>query len=148
MGMTIQAARSQAAYDAVVEELGHAPAIWSFWADWGDLDEAGCAGPRTTPLPDPALLAHMREQGTVPLIIWQPVDSTRQDEPLYTYEKIAAGDFDCYLRSFAEGVAAIEGPVLLRFAHEFDGYWFPWGMGRFTNTPETFVAAWQHKLVS
>jgi len=144
MGMTIQAARSQAAYDAVVEELGHAPALWSFWADWGDLDEAGCAGPRTTPLPDPALLAHMREQGTVPLIIWQPVDSTRQDEPLYTYEKIAAGDFDCYLRSFAEGVAAIEGPVLLRFAHEFDGYWFPWGMGRFTNTPETFVAAWQH----
>jgi len=43
MGMTIQAARSQEAYDAVVEELGHAPAIWSFWADWGDLDEAGCA---------------------------------------------------------------------------------------------------------
>lgn len=144
MGMTIQAARNQAAYDAVVEELGHAPAIWSFWADWGDLDEAGCPGPRTTPLPDTALLAHMREQGTVPLIIWQPVDSTRLDEPLYTYEKIATGAFDCYLRSFAEGVAAIDGPVLLRFAHEFDGYWFPWGMGRFTNTPETFVPAWRH----
>jgi hypothetical protein len=144
MGMTIQAARSQAAYDAVVEQLGRAPAIWSFWADWGDLGEDGCAGPRTTPLPDPALLAHMRAQGTVPLIIWQPVDSTRLDEPLFTYEKIAAGDFDCYLRSFAESVAAIEGPVLLRFAHEFDGYWFPWGMGRFTNTPETFVAAWRH----
>lgn len=144
MGMTIQAARSQAAYDTKVEELGRAPAIWSFWMDWGDLDEAGCPGPRTTPFPDAALLTHMREQGTVPIIIWQPVDSTRLDEPLFTYEKIAAGSFDCYLRWFAEGVAAIEGPVLLRFAHEFDGYWFPWGMGRFTNTPETFIPAWQH----
>ncbi len=144
MGFTIMAARSREAYDQVVEDLGRAPAIWSFWADWGDLGEDGCPGARSTPLPDMALLTHMREQGTVPLIIWQPVDSTRQDEPLYTYEKIAEGRFDCYLRWFAEGVAAIEGPVLLRFAHEFDGYWFPWGMGRFTNTPETFVPAWQH----
>lgn len=144
MGFTIMSARSREAYDQVVEELGRAPAIWSFWVDWGDLGEDGCAGPRTQPLPDPELLAHMREQGTVPLIIWQPVDSTRQDQPLYTYDKIAEGRFDCYLREFAEGVAAIEGPVLLRFAHEFDGYWFPWGIGRFTNTPETFVPAWQH----
>jgi hypothetical protein len=144
MGFTIQAARDQQAYDDVVSTLGRAPAIWSFWADWGDLGEDGCVGPASTPLPDPALLAHMREQGTVPLIIWQPVDSSRLDQPLYTYDKISTGAFDCYLRSFAESVAAIDGPVLLRFAHEFDGYWFPWGMGRFTNTPETFVAAWQH----
>jgi hypothetical protein len=144
LGVSMQPDRSQAVYDGFVQQVGRAPAIWSFWSDWGNLDAAGCVGGPTSLPPDPALIAHLHERGTVPLFIWQPVDSKQLDSPRYAYDEIAKGTFDCYLRSFAQSVGSIPGPVLIRFAHEFDGYWFPWGIGRFTNTPETFIAAWRH----
>lgn len=144
LGVSMQPDRSQATYDGFVEQVGRPPAIWSFWSEWGNLDETGCVGGQTSLPPDPALIAHLAAQGTVPLLIWSPVDSTQLDSPRYTYDEITKGTFDCYLKAFAQAVAAIPGPVLIRFAHEFDGYWFPWGIGRFTNVPETFIAAWRH----
>ena len=58
------------------------------------------------------------------------------------------GDHDDYLPQFAQNAKAYGGRVLLRFAHEMDGDWFPWGIGRFDNTRLNFILAWRHVTTS
>jgi len=36
------------------------------------------------------------------------------------------------------------GPIVLRFAHEANGHWYPWGLARFDNTPWRYKQAWRH----
>jgi hypothetical protein len=56
--------------------------------------------------------------------------------------KIAAGDYDSYLRSYADSVQRFDQPVVIGFGHEMNAYWYSWGYGQ---TPaSTFVAAWRH----
>ena len=67
--------------------------------------------------------------GTVPLIYWAPVDPADPGSPAWTYNTILNGDHDAYITQFAQDAKAYGGRVLLRFAHEMDGDWFPWGIG-------------------
>jgi hypothetical protein len=55
---------------------------------------------------------------------------------------IAAGRYDAYLRSYATAVADFSHAVIIGFAHEPDGSWYPWGARRYS--PQTWVAAWRH----
>jgi mannan endo-1,4-beta-mannosidase len=55
---------------------------------------------------------------------------------------IVAGRYDAYLRSYADQVAAFGHPVILSFAHEMNGWWYPWGFRHVS--PATWVAAWRH----
>ena len=113
---------------------GQVPAIWSVWSDWGGTN----AGFPT------ALMDGLRSRGVVPMVFWQPDDPNDVNDPIFTYAKIVAGDFDDYIRAWAQAAKDWGGVVVVRFAHEMDGNWFPWGVTRFDNTPERFVAAWQH----
>ena len=56
--------------------------------------------------------------------------------------KIAAGAQDGYLRSYADQVRDFRHPVIISFAHEMNGSWYPWGPGH--AKPRDFVRAWQH----
>jgi mannan endo-1,4-beta-mannosidase len=59
-----------------------------------------------------------------------------------TLAEIAMGRRDGYLRSYAAQVRAFGHPVVLSFAPEPNGPWYPWG---WTRTPApTWVAAWRH----
>ena len=42
---------------------------------------------------------------------------------------IAAGDYDSYLRSYADSVRAFGHPVVIGFGHEMNAPWYPWGYG-------------------
>jgi mannan endo-1,4-beta-mannosidase len=56
--------------------------------------------------------------------------------------QIAAGRDDRFLRSYAAQVRAFRHRVILSFAPEPNGPWYPWG---WTRTPAaTWVAAWRH----
>ncbi|HZQ35876.1 MAG TPA: glycosyl hydrolase, partial [Dehalococcoidia bacterium] len=44
---------------------------------------------------------------------------------------------------WAQQLANYGRPVLLRWAHEMNGNWYPWGRGA-GNTPEKYVAAWRY----
>jgi hypothetical protein len=55
---------------------------------------------------------------------------------------IAAGKYDAYLTSYADQVVAFGKAVIIGFAHEPDGSWYPWGAGAVA--PQTWVAAWRH----
>lgn len=55
---------------------------------------------------------------------------------------IVRGDLDWYLRYFADTIKNLRFPVMLAFAHEMNGAWYPWAH-RFT-PPKLFVAMWRH----
>lgn len=55
---------------------------------------------------------------------------------------IAAGDYDDYLRSFADSVRDFGHPLVIGFGHEMNATWYSWGYGHVP--PRTFVAAWRH----
>ena len=55
---------------------------------------------------------------------------------------IAGGKHDAYVTKFATAVRTLNLPIVLTFAHEMNGNWYPWGNSK--NDPPAFVAAWRH----
>jgi beta-mannanase len=79
------------------------------------------------------------------MITWEPWDYTRGiDQPEYQLANIANGNFDAYIRSWAQGLASYDGTVLLRFAHEMNHQHYPWAIGVNGNTESDYIAAWRH----
>ncbi len=66
-----------------------------------------------------------------------------QIDPMFaSVAAIAAGDYDGYLRLYADTVKDFGHQVVIGFGHEMNADWYSWGYGR---TPaSTFVDAWQH----
>ena len=79
----------------------------------------------------PDMVAAVTAGGRAPLVSWQPLGRTLSD--------IASGVHDDYLRSWARGVAAANGPVYLRPFPEMNGEWVPWN-----GDPEALRRAWRH----
>jgi len=80
---------------------------------------------------DPAMVEAVAAGGRAPLISWQPHRQAVRD--------IAAGRYDAYLRSWADGVRGAPGPLYLRPFPEMNGDWVPWN-----GDPEGLRAAWIH----
>jgi beta-mannanase len=57
---------------------------------------------------------------------------------------VIEGDFDPYIREFAEAAHRWGHPFFLRFDWEMNGNWFPWSEGVNGNTAGQYVAAWRH----
>ena len=122
--------------DAYARQVGHRPVIVQMFKNWPIAPFYG------------RQLHAIERRGAVPLITWQPASSGARDAPdTYPLPQIAAGDFDDYIRSAAVAAADWGGPILLRFAPEMNGDFYPWGVGANGNTPGDFIAAWRH-LVS
>jgi mannan endo-1,4-beta-mannosidase len=66
-----------------------------------------------------------------------------QMDPTYaSISAIAAGEYDHYLRMFADSVRDFGHPVVIGFGHEMNADWYSWG---YKHVPApTFVAAWRH----
>ena len=76
----------------------------------------------------------LREHGVTPFV---------QIDPTYaSVSGIAAGDYDSYLRSYADSVRNFGGAVVIGFGHEIDAPWYSWGYGHVPAS--VFVAAWRH----
>jgi mannan endo-1,4-beta-mannosidase len=66
-----------------------------------------------------------------------------QIDPTYaSVSGIADGDYDSYLRSYADAVRSFGHAVVIGFGHEMNAPWYSWGYGHVP--PQTFVAAWRH----
>lgn len=132
--------------DRLIENRGFKPATWTTWSNWGSrgdneecLPDIGrCAFPSET-------VAGLLERGITPFIWWQPAappGKARGDFARYLFT--INGRHDDYIREWAAAAAEQDGPILLRYAHEMNGKWYPWAITRFDNTPERYVKAWQH----
>jgi mannan endo-1,4-beta-mannosidase len=76
----------------------------------------------------------IRKHGVIPFV--------QIDPTLASVADIAAGDYDIYLRTYADSVRDFGHPVVIGFGHEMNADWYSWGYGNVP--PSTFVAAWQH----
>jgi mannan endo-1,4-beta-mannosidase len=114
--------------DRFSREVGRRPVVVSLYPKWsGPPFEAAKLGP-------------IWSGGAVPLVTWEPWDSSQRGIPL---RDIAAGRYDRYIRASAREAAAWGHPILLRFAHEMNGDWYPWGRHD-GNTPQLYVRVWRH----
>jgi beta-mannanase len=126
-----------AALEAFAARSGVTPKIAMYYQDWNEG--------WSTALLNPRFVAPIVARGAMPMITWEPfLDSGEPtNQPQYSPARIAAGDFDPYIRRAAREAAAYGQPFLLRFAHEMNGTWYQWGAIP-GNSPEAFVAMWRH----
>jgi cellulose synthase/poly-beta-1,6-N-acetylglucosamine synthase-like glycosyltransferase len=96
---------------------------------------------------DPAQLRAVARRGSIPEICWEPWNyavGLRRPQPRFTLASIIKGRHDAYIRTWARELRVYRGPVLLRFAQEMNGSWYPWSEGVNGNQRGQFVLAWRH----
>lgn len=92
-----------------------------------------------------AAATSVRQWGAVPEITWEPWNPTRGvNQTTYSLARIAKGNYDRYIKSWAVSIKAWGGPVRIRFAHEMNGNWYPWAEGVNGNAAGSYIAAWRH----
>jgi hypothetical protein len=118
--------------------------IVHYYAQWGD------PGPGVFTNNQPRLLTNVHGYssvgitGAIPLLNWEPWNPAHHLTPDFPLTAIAAGRFDPYIDSWAVGLKGMGFPVMLDFAHEMNGNWYPWGSGVNGNTPAGYIAAYRH----
>ena len=79
-------------------------------------------------------------RGAVPMISWEPLSYQSREFPLGAIQR---GHFDDYVRESARAARDWGRPILLRFAHEMNGDWYPWGRGVGDNNSYRYRAVWR-----
>ena len=80
--------------------------------------------------------------GADPIITWEPWCWTDDRSPAVV-RSIVSGALDQYLCRWADEIRDWGSVVHLRFAHEFNGDWYPWSPACGTS-PAAYVEVWQH----
>lgn len=75
-----------------------------------------------------------------PMITWEPLKRNVR----INLRAITKGNHDRYLRRSARSARRWGRPFYVRFAHEMNGDWYPWGLGVGGNTGRDYRAAWRH----
>ena len=120
-----------AAADAFTEATGVSPSVAMYFYDFGGRV-------------DTAALRRLSDAGRLPMMTWEPWNHTTPSANPYSLQAIAAGEFDAYLSAQGKALAAVGAPVAVRFGHEMNGSWYPWGQDVNGNTPKDYVAAYRH----
>jgi mannan endo-1,4-beta-mannosidase len=118
-------------------KIGKPLAIVHWFQDWTPEDKAFKT----------EMMKNLDEHGTIAMITWEPWERTMNysaPQPDFALAKIAAGNFDPFIRDWARQVKNFGSPILIRFCHEMDGNWNPWSIGMNNNTPKDYVNAWRH----
>lgn len=117
-------------------QVGRNPAIVMWYQDWA----GGYAS-----LFDINRLNVATSRNAIPLITWEPWDYTKgRNQPNFSLRSIVNGSHDAFIRSWAQQAAAWGGRLYIRFAHEMNGTWYPWGIGVNGNAPAQYISAWRH----
>jgi beta-mannanase len=90
---------------------------------------------------------NVRSHGSIPMVTWEPwlyTDPAGTNQPQYQLSKIINGDFDSYIKRWADDSMSWGHPYFLRFAAEMNGNWFPWSEQVNENKPGEYVRAWRH----
>lgn len=116
--------------------------IVSIYMAWGP--ESGAVFPDS-------LMKEITKRNAIPMLTWEPwtwpFPEYRNHEELCCEKKvlqyITKGYFDAYLSDYAKRIKAVDGPVMIRFAHEFDNPAYPWSTAG-GNSPEDFIQSWRY----
>ena len=106
LGVMVEVVNDRAGLDLVAGQIGRVPAIVMFHVQWGN--EGGRF--------DRGLFDFLHERGAAPLVTWEPWNPIYAggvavfDQPEFALRTILNGDWDAYIDSWAEGVAAFGQP--------------------------------------
>lgn len=115
------APHSYADLDKFAQAIGRQPNLVTYYSPWGDKFEASFA----------TLAA---QHGAITIVQIDPKN--------VSLARLASGQFDSYIRSYATAVKAFGRQLVLSFGHEMNGTWYSWG---FMHTSASiFVTAWRH----
>lgn len=114
--------------DGFSKVAGRRPVLVSFYKQWD-----------VVPF-EPAELRPIWDRGAVPMVTWEPFSYSGKEFPM---RMIQRGRFDRYVRESANAARRWGKPILLRFAHEMNGDWYPWGRGVEGNTSYRYRAVWR-----
>jgi beta-mannanase len=126
--------------DAFTKAVGHQPEVYEFSQGWR-VNEF-----------NRGIIERVVRRGMMPMISWEPwnyllqpkINSLRGFQSAYRLSRIIDGDYDQYIKSWAEGIKALGFPIAIRFAHEMNGTWYPWCERTNGNRPGQYVRAWRH----
>jgi beta-mannanase len=123
--------------DALEQALGRRVSIVNWFQSWGGSEYL-------TSVQTGAIEAVARS-GRTPMITWQPTQEHVNgfDQPQFRLARIAHGDFDAYIASWARGLRDTGVRIYLRPMHEMNGGWYPWGGLVNGNSPRLFKVAWR-----
>lgn len=107
--------------DNLATEIGKKPDVVEEYIKWGDQYDAQGA-------------SNAWKNGALYYIAWEPFSAS--------FSSIADGGYDTYIKHFAAQVHYMNVPIALSFAHEMNGYWYPWGTQ--ANSASEFIKAWKH----
>jgi hypothetical protein len=100
-------------------------------------------------------LPNIWANGNVPVVSWEPYLCSASSTPNDVEVRAARGDYDAYLRAWADRMKAfVSGPdgslgtaddrrVYIRLAHEMNGNWYPWGAAMGGNSAAHYILMWQ-----
>lgn len=97
----------------------------------------------TDPLLTPTEISNLQARGETPMVTWQ-LFQQGWSGPVISLQDIAAGRYDSYVRNAADLARGLPFQVMIRFAHEMNGPWEPWGPGQAGNVGTGYVDAWRH----
>ncbi|MDQ0868308.1 beta-mannanase [Arthrobacter sp. V1I9] len=119
--------------NAVATMVNENPSIVMSYKDFG----------QAAPIAD---LNAVHARGATSLITWEPWlwSGNGANQPAYALDRITAGDFDPYIKQWGSALATWGKPVMLRFAHEMNGNWYPWAEASNGNGAGDYAAAWRH----
>jgi mannan endo-1,4-beta-mannosidase len=69
-------------------------------------------------------LKAIAQAGSVPYITWEPWDPNRGSESIMA--DIVSGKYDALIDDWAAAIRSLDVSVVIRFAHEMNGGWYPW----------------------
>jgi beta-mannanase len=94
----------------------------------------------------PDAVAMCYKQHALPLLSWEPWAGEKygKSQPAFALRRITGGVYDAYIARFARGVRNQRWPVVIRFAHEMNGHWYPWSERQSGNRPGEYAQAWRH----
>ncbi len=103
------------------------------------------------------ILNALQTEGVTPYITLDPKnwDEPSQEKNRLILDQVIEGKWDGQLRSLAQSISSYGEKVVLRWAHEMNGDWYPYsglfqGAGLDTNHngqpdgPENYIRAWKH----
>src|SRR5579884_189902 len=87
----------------------------------------------------------VRNRGSIPLLTWASWQlGYGNNQPSFSLANISNGAYDWYIAQWAQAARAWGHPLLLRFDHEMNGWWYPWSEQLNGNHAGDYVRAWRH----
>jgi mannan endo-1,4-beta-mannosidase len=125
--------------DAFAAATGAEPAALQFSQSWAHDQFSN------------TIFDRIADRRMLPILSWEPWDyaltgpaRSSGEQPRYRLSRIASGEFDEYITSWAQGIKRLGYPVGMRFGHEMNGFWYPWCEQSNGNRKGDYVRAYRH----